>query len=83
PRPSSPILPGPTHEDSNTDAEFTDASKHCYRTFHSKLNGRPCMADGTFLLHGTPPTPAPLKAPNDWSPYRNRIEFEVAEFAFK
>ncbi|KAG2355217.1 hypothetical protein BDR07DRAFT_1453834 [Suillus spraguei] len=45
--------------------------------------GRPCAADGTFLPHGTPPTPAPLKAPDDWSPYRNRIEFELAEFAFK
>ncbi|KAG2336476.1 hypothetical protein BDR05DRAFT_978785 [Suillus weaverae] len=41
------------------------------------------MADGTFLPHGTPPTPAPPKAPNDWSPYCNRIEFEAAEFAFK
>lgn len=25
----------------------------------------------------------PPKAPNNWSPYRNRIEFEAAEFAFK
>jgi Plavaka transposase len=25
----------------------------------------------------------PLKAPDDWSPYRTRIEFEAAEFAFK
>lgn len=41
------------------------------------------MADGTFLLHGTPLTPVPPKAPNDWSPYCNRIEFEVAEFTFK
>ncbi|KAG1797296.1 uncharacterized protein BJ212DRAFT_1450497 [Suillus subaureus] len=41
------------------------------------------MADGTFLLHGTPPTPVPLKAPDDWSPYCNGIEFEAAEFAFK
>jgi hypothetical protein len=40
PRPSSPILPDPTHEDSNTDTEFTDTSKHCYRTFHLKLNGK-------------------------------------------
>ncbi|KAG1830282.1 hypothetical protein F4604DRAFT_1548742, partial [Suillus subluteus] len=84
PQPSSPILPGPFHEDPNsTDAEFTDASERYYRTYHSVLNGRPCAADGTFLPHGTPPTPAPLKAPDDWSPYRNRIEFEVAEFAFK
>ncbi|KAG2058243.1 hypothetical protein BDR06DRAFT_876362, partial [Suillus hirtellus] len=43
----------------------------------------PCMTDGIFLLHGTPSTPVLLKASNDWSPYCNRIEFEVAEFAFK
>ncbi|KAG1846644.1 hypothetical protein F4604DRAFT_1884139 [Suillus subluteus] len=41
------------------------------------------MADGAFLLHGTPPTPVPPKAPDDWSPYHNRIEFKVAEFTFK
>jgi hypothetical protein len=45
--------------------------------------GRPCTADGEFLPHGAPPTPMPQKAPDDWSPYRNRIEFEAAEFAFK
>ncbi|KAG2068111.1 hypothetical protein BDR04DRAFT_1129339 [Suillus decipiens] len=41
------------------------------------------MADGTFLPYGTPPTPVPLKAPDDWSPYHNRIKFEAVEFAFK
>ncbi|KAG1901623.1 uncharacterized protein F5891DRAFT_1128048 [Suillus fuscotomentosus] len=45
--------------------------------------GRPCTADGEFVPHGTPPPPIPQKAPDDWSPYRNRIEFEVAEFVFK
>ena len=45
--------------------------------------GRPCAADGTFLEPGTPPSPVPTKSPHDWSPYRNRIEFETAEFMFK
>ncbi|KAG2096717.1 uncharacterized protein F5147DRAFT_557589, partial [Suillus discolor] len=84
PQPPPPILPDSIHEDSSrTDAEFTDASERYYCMYHSMLNGRPCAADGTFLPHGTPPTPVPPKAPNDWSPYRNRIEFEAAEFAFK
>jgi hypothetical protein len=45
--------------------------------------GQPCTADGEFLPHGTPSTPMPLKAPDDWSPYCNRVKFEMAEFAFK
>ncbi|KAG1854522.1 hypothetical protein F4604DRAFT_1539648, partial [Suillus subluteus] len=76
-----PILPERIHED--TDAEFTDASERYYRTHHSMLNGRPCTAKGAFLPYGTPPTPVPPKSPVDWSPYRNRTEFEMAEFAFK
>ncbi|KAG1863920.1 hypothetical protein F4604DRAFT_1882154 [Suillus subluteus] len=84
PQPSSPAPSEPTHEDSDSaDAEFTDLSKWCYRTYHSMLNRRPCTADGEFLPHGTPPTPMPPKAPDDWSPYRNRLEFEMAKFAFK
>ncbi|KAG1896783.1 uncharacterized protein F5891DRAFT_1192680 [Suillus fuscotomentosus] len=84
PQPSPPMPSEPTHEDSdNADAEFTDSSERCYRTYHSMLNGRPCTADGEFLPHGAPPTPMPQKAPDDWSPYHNRIEFEAAEFAFK
>ncbi|KAG1815847.1 hypothetical protein DFJ58DRAFT_636807, partial [Suillus subalutaceus] len=65
------------------DTEFTDASQHYYCTHHSTLNGRPCTADGAFLLPDTPPTPTPPEAPDDWSPYRNRIKFEMAEFVFK
>src|ERR1700680_469448 len=40
PRPSSPILPDPIQEDVHNDAEFTDASERCYRTYHSTLNGK-------------------------------------------
>ncbi|KAG2153851.1 hypothetical protein DEU56DRAFT_711161, partial [Suillus clintonianus] len=84
PQLSPPTLPGPIHEDPNgPDAEFTDVNERYYHTYHSMLNGRPCAADGTFLLHGTPPTPVPPRPPGDWSPYRNRIEFETAEFVFK
>ncbi|KAG1836302.1 hypothetical protein F4604DRAFT_1886122 [Suillus subluteus] len=51
-------------------------------THHIPL-GRPCTADGVFLAPGVPPTPPPPKSHNDWSPYRNDIEFATAEFAFK
>ncbi|KAG2133568.1 uncharacterized protein EDB93DRAFT_1242859 [Suillus bovinus] len=32
--------------------------------------------------HGAPPTPPPIKSPDDWAPYRNRVEFETAEFLY-
>ncbi|KAG1889253.1 hypothetical protein F4604DRAFT_1915123 [Suillus subluteus] len=74
PQPSPPTLSEPREDSDNADAEFTDSNLRL---------GRPCMADGEFLPHGAPPTPMPQKAPDDWSPYCNRIEFEVAEFTFK
>ncbi|KIK38767.1 hypothetical protein CY34DRAFT_14833 [Suillus luteus UH-Slu-Lm8-n1] len=40
PQPSPPAPSEPTHKDSDSaDAEFTDSSKRCYRTYHSMLNG--------------------------------------------
>ncbi|KIK95756.1 hypothetical protein PAXRUDRAFT_25378 [Paxillus rubicundulus Ve08.2h10] len=63
-------------------ADFTDSSKRLYCTYHQFLNGRPCSADGEFLPAGAPPPPPKEKAPDDWTPYRNRVEFELAELLF-
>ncbi|KAG1793318.1 uncharacterized protein HD556DRAFT_1208062, partial [Suillus plorans] len=65
------------------EAEFTDASEHYYWMYHSLLNRRPCTSDGVFLVPGMPPTLLPPKSPNDWSLYRNDIEFSMVEFVFK
>ncbi|KAG2128044.1 uncharacterized protein EDB93DRAFT_1243604 [Suillus bovinus] len=43
---------------------------------------RPCDVTGRFLADGAPPTPPPIKSPDDWAPYRNRVEFETAEFLY-
>ncbi|KAG1882348.1 hypothetical protein F4604DRAFT_1879473 [Suillus subluteus] len=43
---------------------------------------RPCDENGTFLPPGSPPKPLSDKSPTDWTPYRNRVEFETAEFFF-
>lgn len=38
---------------------------------------------GTFLPAGTPPPPPDANTtPNDWMPFRNRTEFETAEFLY-
>ncbi|KAH7923128.1 hypothetical protein BV22DRAFT_1016022 [Leucogyrophana mollusca] len=78
------MSPAPAHENhTSPEAVFTGAGEHFYRTFHPYLNGRPCTADGTFLPSDAPPPPPPEKAQDDWYPYRNRVEFETAEFLFK
>ncbi|KAG2098388.1 uncharacterized protein F5147DRAFT_754784 [Suillus discolor] len=46
------------------------------------ITARPCNADGIFLLPGTPPPPLENVATGDWTPFRNRTEFETAEFLY-
>ncbi|KIJ58700.1 hypothetical protein HYDPIDRAFT_33914 [Hydnomerulius pinastri MD-312] len=60
----------PDENPDDAEAEYTDASSH------------PCSLDGEFLPAGAPPPPPEAKANNDWSPYRNRVEFELAELLF-
>ncbi|KAG1743374.1 hypothetical protein EDD22DRAFT_958799 [Suillus occidentalis] len=63
-------------------AEFFGLGDRLYRNYHPKLNARPCNVTGQFLPDGAPPTPPPIKSPDDWAPYRNRVEFETAEFLY-
>ncbi|KAG1880232.1 hypothetical protein C8R48DRAFT_744596 [Suillus tomentosus] len=43
---------------------------------------RPCDENGVFLSPGTLPPPLVERPADDWTPFRNRIEFEAAEFLF-
>ncbi|EGO04775.1 hypothetical protein SERLA73DRAFT_68443 [Serpula lacrymans var. lacrymans S7.3] len=83
PQRGSPLPMDVDESSDGLEAEFTDASEHFYRTYHLYLNGQPCTADGVILPPDSPPFPAPEKSPDDWTPYRNRIEFELAELLFK
>ncbi|KAG1727943.1 uncharacterized protein EDB91DRAFT_1253681 [Suillus paluster] len=62
--------------------EFVGPGDHLYRNYHLGLNGRPCNADGIFLLPGTPPPPLENVATDNWTPFRNHTEFETAEFLY-
>jgi hypothetical protein len=47
------------------------------------MTGRICDENGDFLIPGTPPPPYTTNHdPDDWTPYRNRLEFECAEFIY-
>ncbi|KAI0631782.1 hypothetical protein C8Q77DRAFT_1272685 [Trametes polyzona] len=53
------------------------------REFHPSMTGLPCDQNGHFLPEGTPPPPRTSAQSGDWSPFRHRIEFELAEFLYK
>ncbi|KAG1883443.1 hypothetical protein F4604DRAFT_1879062 [Suillus subluteus] len=74
PRQSSPLP--------DVNVEFFGPGNHLYRNYHKDLDGRPCDNNGTFLPPGTPPSPPVARPADDWTPFRNRTEFETAEFLY-
>ncbi|KAH7904477.1 hypothetical protein BJ138DRAFT_991301, partial [Hygrophoropsis aurantiaca] len=68
--------------DAQFNAEFYGPGDKLYRNYHPLLNARPCDSIGNFLPDGIAPPPFTTKPPDDWTPYRNRLEFELAEFLF-
>ncbi|KAH8987221.1 hypothetical protein EDB86DRAFT_2809048, partial [Lactarius hatsudake] len=42
-----------------------------------------CDKNHIYLPPGTLPTPPPVQDPDDWTPYRNHIEFKLAEFLYQ
>ncbi|KAG2106172.1 uncharacterized protein F5147DRAFT_746322 [Suillus discolor] len=70
------------NEPDNMDMEFWGPGDRLYCNYHPKLNGHPCDATGQFLADGATPAPPPSKSRDDWTPYRNRIEFETVEFLY-
>ncbi|KAG1805291.1 hypothetical protein EV424DRAFT_1474394 [Suillus variegatus] len=67
----------------DVDTEFFGRGDHLYRNYHTGLNGRPCDVNGVFLPPGASPPPPENLATNDWTPFQNRTEFEMAEFLYK
>ncbi|KAF8970181.1 hypothetical protein BDZ97DRAFT_1754180 [Flammula alnicola] len=51
--------------------------------FHPFINGLPCDAQGNFLPEGAPPPPWDHPAADDFSPFANRAEFELADLLFR
>ncbi|KIJ07272.1 hypothetical protein PAXINDRAFT_90695 [Paxillus involutus ATCC 200175] len=63
--------------------EFHGHGDRLYRNYHPKLDGRACNELGEFLAPGMPPPLYTERPFRDWAPYRDRVEFELAEFLFK
>ncbi|KAG1776217.1 hypothetical protein EV702DRAFT_1230368 [Suillus placidus] len=72
----------PCSAQSPTPAEFFGAGDRLYRNYHPSLTGRPCDPEGNFLPPGALPLPPSAKSTDDWTPYRDRLEFELADYTF-
>ncbi|KIJ19451.1 hypothetical protein PAXINDRAFT_7932 [Paxillus involutus ATCC 200175] len=84
-RPSSSTNePQPEHSPPPLDMEmhFFGPAAKLYHNYHSKLTGRPCNAEGTFLPDRSSPPSLHNWSKDDWTPYRNRLEFELAHFLY-
>ncbi|KAG1889010.1 uncharacterized protein F5891DRAFT_1131907 [Suillus fuscotomentosus] len=65
----------------NSHVDMQDASSFS-RQLLTWLTGRPCDIHGCFLDdNALPPTHEPQSL-NDWTPFRNRTEFETADFFY-
>ncbi|KAG0701710.1 hypothetical protein DFH29DRAFT_1000020 [Suillus ampliporus] len=66
----------------NVHAEFFRSGNLLYCNYHPLLDGHSCDEHGNFLTNDAPPSPPELKSRDDWTPFRNRVEFEMAELLY-
>ncbi|KAI0652180.1 hypothetical protein C8Q79DRAFT_898811 [Trametes meyenii] len=45
--------------------------------------GLPCDSQGNQLPAGAKPPPAPVRSQSDWTPYRDRVAFELADLLYR
>ncbi|KAJ7240897.1 hypothetical protein C8J57DRAFT_1561882 [Mycena rebaudengoi] len=51
--------------------------------YHNILNGRPCDKDGNFLPPGAPPPQQHHAPPDDFTPYAERADFDLADLLYR
>ncbi|KAG6811290.1 hypothetical protein H0H92_008157 [Tricholoma furcatifolium] len=64
-------------------SENGEAQGHERIEYHPKINGLPCNEDGQFLAQNAPPPPWELPASDDYFPYDDRHQFELADLLFR
>ncbi|KAJ6527460.1 hypothetical protein B0H19DRAFT_969690 [Mycena capillaripes] len=62
---------------------ISEAPPRAQKHYHPFLNARPCDEKGTFLPDGAPPRPRNTAAADDWAPYDDKVQFELADFLFR
>ncbi|KAF8123085.1 hypothetical protein EV363DRAFT_1404165 [Boletus edulis] len=80
-QPGSPPV-GADTEEVDSESRWHGPGGKVYCNYHPHLTARPCDSSGNFLPDGTPPQPYSKKALDDWSPFGNRAEFELADLLY-
>ncbi|EMD30327.1 hypothetical protein CERSUDRAFT_101537, partial [Gelatoporia subvermispora B] len=52
------------------------------RRHHPQLNGKPCDENGVFIPKDKPPPPREARAPDDYTPFKDRNQFETTGFCY-
>ncbi|KAG2116938.1 hypothetical protein DEU56DRAFT_874133 [Suillus clintonianus] len=69
----------------NPPEDAQEAPQATTRSYHPIINGtwRICDDKGNFIPSDAPPPPHPSdRGSDDWTPYNDRVEFEVADFMY-
>ncbi|KAG2100480.1 uncharacterized protein F5147DRAFT_747167 [Suillus discolor] len=84
-RSPSPIFNGdidPIQSDGAGEEDHSEIPHSVQSPTPAEFVGRPCDPEGNFLPPGALPLPLSEKCPNDWTPYHDRLEFELANYIF-
>ncbi|PIL25424.1 hypothetical protein GSI_13314 [Ganoderma sinense ZZ0214-1] len=83
--PPSPVPNQMTPEHQETDGGAASSSTSqpatTQREYHRRITGLPCDANGKILAAGAAPTTS-APASDDWAPYKDRLQFEVADLLY-
>ncbi|KAJ7440651.1 hypothetical protein B0H11DRAFT_2292790 [Mycena galericulata] len=71
--------PPPTPSNNDPEPELPRAHK----IFHPFLNAQPCDENGVPLPEGAHPPPRTARKSDDWAPYDDQVQFELADFLFR
>ncbi|KAJ7127251.1 hypothetical protein C8R43DRAFT_1074924 [Mycena crocata] len=83
--PGSPDLPMADWNDPNPPPAPSPSPepRRPTKNYHPFLTGRPCNEAGEFLPDGAPPAPRTAARNDDWSPYEDSVQFDLADFLFR
>ncbi|KAJ6574091.1 hypothetical protein B0H19DRAFT_1341063 [Mycena capillaripes] len=74
------LPPTPPNHSPEPEAQLPPRPK---KNYHPFLNARPCDENREFLPDGAPPPPRTAAAMDDWTPYDDQVQFELADFLFR
>jgi hypothetical protein len=82
-----PHIPDPSHVDRVYHPKLTGKSKvfsTLYTLMLSLIVGQICDENSNDILPDTPPPAHDLdQGPDNWTPYKSQLEFEVADFLYR